>query len=56
MTTATKTAEKADISILSITLMAFIGFGIMFTAGFANSETVHNYEHDTRHAAGFPCH
>lgn len=56
MNTTTQTASRADISILSITLMAFIGFGIMFMAGFANSETVHDYEHDTRHAAGFPCH
>ena len=56
MNTTTKTAARADINILSIALMATIGFSIMFMAGFANSETVHDYEHDTRHVAGFPCH
>jgi cobalt transporter subunit CbtB len=33
-----------------------IGAVIIFGAGLASSEVVHNAAHDTRHAIGFPCH
>lgn len=56
MTTVTQTAAKADTSVAAIVFTAFIGISIMFMAGFANSGTIHNFEHDTRHATGFPCH
>ncbi len=32
------------------------GSFMLFGVGFANSETVHNAAHDTRHAFTFPCH
>ena len=35
---------------------AIIGIGLLFAAGFANSQVLHNAAHDTRHAASFPCH
>jgi len=56
MNTATQTAVKADTSVAAIVFTAFIGISIIFMAGFANSATVHDFEHDSRHAAGFPCH
>jgi len=33
-----------------------IGLGIVSTAGFAHSSTLHDSAHDVRHADGFPCH
>ncbi len=33
-----------------------IGIGLLFAAGFANSQVLHNAAHDSRHAASFPCH
>lgn len=56
MNTNIKTAAKADTSLLSIAFVGFMGLSILFLAGFANSATVHDFEHDTRHATGFPCH
>ena len=35
---------------------AVLGVVIVFAAGFAPSETVHNAAHDTRHSFAFPCH
>lgn len=29
---------------------------LLFGAGFAQSELLHSAAHDSRHAAGFPCH
>jgi len=56
MTTTTARAVKSDTSLLSIAFAAFMGVSILFLAGFANSATIHNFEHDARHASGFPCH
>jgi cobalt transporter subunit CbtB len=33
-----------------------LGFGLVWLAGFAYSENVHDAAHDTRHALSFPCH
>ena len=35
---------------------AMLGMAILFGVGLANSDTIHNAAHDTRHAAAFPCH
>jgi cobalt transporter subunit CbtB len=56
MTTATHTAAKADTGLAAILFTAFIGVSIIFMTGFASSQTIHDFEHDTRHATGFPCH
>ncbi len=37
-------------------LAALFGLGLVFVAGFAETQVVHNVAHDTRHSAGFPCH
>ena len=33
-----------------------LGFGLVWLAGFAYPEGVHDAAHDTRHALSFPCH
>ncbi len=33
-----------------------LGFGLVWLAGFAYPESVHDSAHDTRHALSFPCH
>jgi cobalt transporter subunit CbtB len=35
---------------------ALLGAVVLFGVALANSDTVHNAAHDTRHAAAFPCH
>ena len=35
---------------------AMLGAVILFGVALANSDTLHNAAHDTRHAAAFPCH
>ena len=35
---------------------ALFGFFILYGVGFAQSDTLHNAAHDTRHAFAFPCH
>ena len=37
-------------------LCLFIGGALVFGVGLAQSATLHNAAHDTRHAIGFPCH
>jgi len=56
MTTMTTTAARSDTSLRSIVLTAVLGLGILFVAGFASSQTLHDAQHDMRHAIGFPCH
>ena len=33
-----------------------LGAALIFVAGFAPQDAVHNAAHDTRHSTGFPCH
>ena len=35
---------------------AMLGVTVLFGVALANSDTIHNAAHDTRHAAAFPCH
>ena len=41
---------------LAAVLLAALGLVIVFAAGFAPSEAVHNAAHDSRHSFAFPCH
>jgi cobalt transporter subunit CbtB len=34
----------------------FLGAFFIWGAGLANSQTLHDAAHDTRHSYGFPCH
>ena len=40
----------------AIALAAMFGATLIFFAGLAQSETLHDAAHDVRHATGFPCH
>jgi len=56
MTTKTLTGTRSDADLATILFVAFIGAGLLFAAGFANSAVMHDAAHDTRHSIGFPCH
>ena len=48
--------RAADNRKLAALFAAALGLVIVFAAGFAPSEAVHNAAHDTRHSFAFPCH
>lgn len=58
MTTRTISASRLSISqrVAAGFACLFVGATLVFGAGFAHSEKLHNAAHDTRHAIGFPCH
>lgn len=35
---------------------ALLGLVLVYGAGLAQTEEIHNGAHDARHSAGFPCH
>ena len=35
---------------------AALGMALVYVAGFADIEAIHNAAHDVRHAASMPCH
>ena len=47
--------EKASI-FLSALFAASLGAFLVYGAGIASSDTLHNAAHDSRHAFGFSCH
>jgi cobalt transporter subunit CbtB len=47
--------ESAEGSTAAITA-ALLGALLVYLAGFSSMEALHNGAHDTRHAAGLPCH
>lgn len=54
MTVLTQT--KTSTNLMSIVFVAMIGATLVFAAGFAHSQTLHDAAHDMRHSTGFPCH
>ncbi len=61
MLTDTNTAPASLVLAGSSRLVAAVfaaAFGaiLLFGVGFAQSNVLHNAAHDSRHAAGFPCH
>lgn len=47
----------ASASKTSVALMAAVlGLALLFVAGFAETNVLHNATHDARHSAAFPCH
>ena len=54
-TTQTQTSLSQSRRLIAAATLCF-GLGLVFVTGFANSATVHNTAHDTRHAMAFPCH
>jgi cobalt transporter subunit CbtB len=54
---AVRTRATAKSETLKAAFVAFvIGLGLVYGAGFANTESVHDAAHDSRHALSFPCH
>lgn len=60
MTTNTAAARQISAARLETLKAAFvalvIGLGLVYGAGFANSASVHDAAHDSRHSLSFPCH
>ena len=56
MTTLNQTVAKTETSLMSIVFVALVGVSMLFMVGLAHSQTLHDSEHDVRHASGFPCH
>ena len=52
----TATRSSSALAIRDIAVMVVFGAALLFTAGFAQSQTLHDAAHDVRHATGFPCH
>ncbi|HEY8034429.1 MAG TPA: CbtB domain-containing protein [Methylobacter sp.] len=42
--------------IMPAMLASMLGLMLLYTAGFAETEQLHNAAHDGRHSASFPCH
>lgn len=64
MTTNTTTANPSSATatgarsgrLAAVLFAALFGGLMIFGAGLANSDGLHNAAHDARHAFGFPCH
>ncbi|RJL19526.1 CbtB domain-containing protein [Paracoccus siganidrum] len=56
MATLTRSAGADTVSAANIAVVALLGAVLIFVAGLAQSETLHDAAHDVRHATGFPCH
>ncbi len=49
-------AAQSQSKLASILFVAVLGAGIIFAAGYAQPDALHDAAHDLRHATGFPCH
>jgi len=49
-------ATKQTDRVLSVVVAMLLGTFFVFGIGFSHSSVIHNAAHDSRHAAGFPCH
>nr|WP_124085011.1 CbtB domain-containing protein [Pseudogemmobacter humi] len=56
MSTLTRADGTVSVSLANIVIVALVGAALVFVAGLAQSETLHDAAHDVRHAVGFPCH
>lgn len=56
MTALTQSRAPTSTNFVAIALCAFIGLAIVGIAGHVQTAGLHGAAHDTRHAAGFPCH
>ncbi|MDE0057868.1 MAG: CbtB-domain containing protein [Defluviicoccus sp.] len=56
MTALTQGRAPVLTKFVAIAVCACIGLAIVTLAGHAQTSALHDAAHDTRHAAGFPCH
>lgn len=56
--TQTSAANRSQLAnaVLKALFVSLIGATLVFAAGFAHSQTLHDAAHDMRHSTGFPCH
>ena len=54
-TTTTRNPTRTA-TLLPVLFTALLGATVIFFAGHAQSQTLHDAAHDVRHATGFPCH
>lgn len=56
MTAIVQSVSQSKSQLLSIAFAAVLGLTIIYIAGHAQSQMLHEAAHDVRHATGFPCH
>lgn len=56
MTTKTIAASGVDTKLASILTVIALGAALLFVAGYAQANALHDAAHDQRHAMAFPCH
>ena len=56
MTAIIQSVSQSKSQIVSIAFAAILGLSIIYIAGHAQSQMLHQAAHDVRHATGFPCH
>ncbi len=42
--------------VITVVVLGLLGVFVIWGAGFAQSDSLHNAAHDSRHAIAFPCH
>lgn len=55
-TSAPSSTTIGSESIRTIVAAGFIGFALVFFAGFSPASVLHNAAHDFRHVQNYPCH
>jgi cobalt transporter subunit CbtB len=54
---AIRSLSTSRIETLKAAFVALVlGLGLVYGAGFANPQNIHDAAHDSRHALSFPCH
>ena len=49
-------ADARSSQLTAVVLGLLLGVFLILGVGFADSSTIHNAAHDTRHSVSFPCH
>ena len=49
-------ADARSNELTAVVLGLLLGAFLILGVGFADSSTIHNAAHDTRHSVSFPCH
>ena len=53
---AGRIAIGAQEKVITVVVLGLLGVFVIWGVGFAQSGTLHNAAHDSRHAIAFPCH
>ena len=56
MSALSHASQASSTTVRDILIVMLLGAALVFVAGLAQSETLHDAAHDVRHATGFPCH